>query len=249
MKIKGITILKSYNPVVIKEKPSKRTIEDVAKLASNPQFVEMRKLMRKVYGLPENGYDLSKLKPSNDKRVEDKIAMTKYTLILGASALRGKVDLADDFIPQLLLMFFFNAIIDFDDFKGFVSRPIRFIVGKANIASAMFNYPYEIGAILLPYSVTKNKFKDWVKENWSPMMSEIEKLPDDPMGGRIHKKWLLALDIIHMRDQKKRMSFPDIAAKLIDMYPDDDKVTDEAYVKKVYFDYKKIIDDWTQFSK
>ena len=54
MIIQEITILKSINPITLLDKPSKLTIETLAKfinLSILPQFVA---ITRKQYGVPEN---------------------------------------------------------------------------------------------------------------------------------------------------------------------------------------------------
>lgn len=248
MEVNRITVLKSFSPIVLKDKPSDQTIEIVSKLSTNAQFLQIRDLMRRVYHVPKDGLSLHVQTDSKDLQLPTEQAESIfYTLLWSASILRGKVDLADDFLPQMLLLFFYNAIIDFEDFKGFVSRPIRFLAGRSTVASAMCGLPYEAGVIIIPYAITKNKFKQWIKDNWDQVEKGLESLPDDPAGSRIHAKWLIALEIMDLRD-RLGLSFSKVSDEMYNRYPDYEQLADEAYVRKIYFDYKKLIEDWTQFS-
>jgi hypothetical protein len=242
MTIKDIIILKSVAPIEILEKPSQKTIEALGKLVTDPQFTIIREAMRKAYNVPPNGYDIKQFigqKYSNLPLVNDDTAINM--LLFMANSMRGEMDFADDFLPQLVLLFFFNAMIDSEYFKGFISRPIKFILGRANIAATMVNYPFEVGAILIPHTISQNTLTEWLKNNWSVIDKQLgDNLPGDPFGQKIHKNMEKAIEIIDLKDNKK-YSYAKISTTLVDKYPDDELYADVAWIKKTYFDYKKLL--------
>src|SRR5262249_47577095 len=137
-------------------------------------------------------------------------------------------------IDQLMLLIIFNACVDLDYFTGSISRPIQFIVGKKNIASAMFEYPYEIGAILIPHISSQRQLIKWIEQNWQSMEEKMDSsLFKNPYLLKIYKNTVIATEIVDLRDNEKK-TFPEICNVLTNEYPEDKRVTDEVWVKDAY---------------
>jgi hypothetical protein len=242
MKIHGFTILKSVSPVEILDHPSPKTIEAIGKLINNPQYSQFRENVRKVNNVPENGFDINMLIGQNlYEHPIMKNEQINYAMDLLISMLKKQMDLSKEFAPQLYLLFFFNAFIDIEYFHGFISKPIQFILTKKKIAPALFDIDHEIGAILIPFSITRRQFDKWLDEHWDDMTDQKSKnIPVDPYVVKIHKNTVLGWEIIELKD-KQEFSYSKISSILTDKYPDDDRVSDVAWVIKTYRDYKRIL--------
>lgn len=246
MDIKGITYLKSISPIEELDIPSPKTIELLAKFTQDPDF-RFIDLMRNQYHLPEEGLNL---KPYVGKNFEElpyvNNTFVKLAFEIIANDLKAKIGLSEDFVPQLLLLVFFNAILDVKYFDGFISQPIRFIVGKEKIASTMFKYPYEIASIILPFSISQNQLVRWIKENWGDLSGEMDQnLTTNQYILKMHKNTRIALEVIELKENKK-LTYSKISDELTNMYPEDERVADEAWIKKLYHDYKDILNTSVQ---
>lgn len=236
MTIKDIIYLKSANPITILDKPSSETKEFVAKIITSPQFSEFTKTIRKLYGFPENGLDIKKYVGKKLGQDTDILTdTTVWSIYLVVNEMKRSIDPEDGPIDQMMLLIIFNACIDLDYFTGSLTRSIDFIVGKKNIATAMFDYPYEIGAILLPYISSKRQLFAWIDKNWNDIESKMDsKLLKNPYLIRIHKNTELAVEIVDLKDNQHK-SFSKISTILTDKYPEDKRLTDEVWIKDTYY--------------
>lgn len=241
MTIKGVAYLKSTSPITVLATPSSETVELIGKLSQDAEF-QFVKIMRRKFGLPEDGLDITefigkdfKELPYMDNEFVD------HTFQIVSDSVRQEVGLSDEFIPQMKLLVFFNAIVDVKYFDGFISHPIKFILGKKNIASSMFDYPNEIGAITIPFNISQNQLTKWIKDNWESIKTEMdENLTTNPYILKMHKNTQIALEVIELKENKK-LSYAQICDELTNKYPKDERVSDEAWVKKMYHDYKQIL--------
>lgn len=241
MTTSDICILKSTEPLTFIENPSKETFEYLAKLSQNSEFSEFIKTTRSQFGITDKGLDI---KPYVGQNLYDLPYVSNQFVIsalqIVVNDLKGKLGFSDDFIPQLILLVFFNAIVDVKHFEGFITKPIQFILGKKHIASEMFHYPYEVGAILIPFNISQNKLGKWIKDNWATIKKQMdENLTANPYILRMHKNTEIGMEIVEMRDEQK-LSFPKITNLLSKKYLEDERTTSEEWVKKIYKDYKEI---------
>lgn len=58
MNVQEITVLKLIEPITVLDKPSKLTIETLAKFINMPIFPQFVAITRKQYGVPENGMSI-----------------------------------------------------------------------------------------------------------------------------------------------------------------------------------------------
>ncbi len=242
MTIKDIIFLKSVTPIAREKNPSPKTIEFATRFIHDFQASNFLVNTRKQFGLLETGVDI---RPFIGKNLLDPITSdgdSFYGAIqLIASSLRGKMGLDDSVVDQMVLLIFFNACIDFRYFSGSITQPIRFVVGKGNIAKAAADNPQEIAAILVPFTTSQNGIVNWIKENWKNIDTQInDNLTSDPFLLKVHKNTVLASEIIDLKDNKN-MTFSSIATHLTDTYPENLFVTSEEWVKKTYYDFKRVL--------
>jgi hypothetical protein len=239
---KDIVYLKSVTPITVINKPSKKTIEYMAKMLQdfNSEFGSIEEFRSKL-NIPEKGLDI---KPFIGKNFSDipgfDNELAVYALKSQVNQIRSEFGLSNDFIDQLLLLFYFNAFIDVEYFEGFITQPINFTVGKKNIAASMFDYSQEVGAIVIPFHISQNKLIQWIEKNWQTISKQMDEyLTEDPYMMRMHKNTELALEIFQLKE-KEKLSFSEITNYLSDKYPVNEQVTSEEWVKKQYYQYKQL---------
>jgi hypothetical protein len=242
MTTKDIIYLKSTDPItLLDEPPMPKTIEMVAFFQSNPTTSAMISAIRKQYGFPEKGLDI---KPFIGKKLigatNAGIETIVWSLYLAIDSMKQSLGVNDSFVDQFALLICFNACIDLRYFTGFISQPIQFVITKKNIASTMFEYPHEIGAILIPYVTSQNQLVKWIENNWKDIEKQMdlpETLFQNPFSLRIHKNTVITSEIIDLKDNQKK-TFSKIANELTDKYPTDQRVTKEEWVKDTYYFFK-----------
>lgn len=243
MTLKDITVLKSINPITVLNHPSKKTIEYLAKLLQEPEYNNFLKIIHLHGNIPEEGFDIKKYIGKNFFKIpafNNKLIL--YSLQNTAHDLSKNVGLSDDFNTQILLLLFFNAFIDVEFFDGYITTPVQFILGKKNITSQLFDYPQDVGAIIIPFSMSKTSLIKWIRDdrNWKNIQDQIDNnLTTNPYLLRLHKNTELALEIVDLKDNKK-LTFSKISNLLSDKYPDDDRLKSENGIKKIYYDYKEM---------
>jgi hypothetical protein len=246
MKSSDIYVLKSINPVTVIDKPSKSTTEFLAQLCSNPEFNNTIRLTRKMFKLPANGIDINQCIGKNFETRGLLDEMVLYILTISLQELQKKIGLDESFIDQLYLITFYNACMDVKYITGFISQPIISIPGRKNIASTIVDYPREVCAILLPYSVSQRSLIRWIKANWKTLSDQMnEHLLDDPYLKRVHKNSDIISEIIDLHDNFNK-TYSEIAVIMADKYPNYKAYSGEDYVRKMYLYFKKV---WKTFSE
>ena len=242
MNIGEIVILKSTNPIVVQDQPSPETIDFLAKSVQDPTFELFITSLRSNANIPDHKFDIT---PFIGKNLSE-IPLINHPAILPAlraqlNLLTKELGLSNDFTDNLLLLTLFNAIIDVKLLKGFISSPIQFIFGRQKISSALWDYPHEVGALIVPFDISQNKLVTWIEENWKSIDENLNKtLTVDPYQLTQHKNTIIALEIMELRD-KQNLSFKEISVKLTDKYPKDKRFTDEIWIRQVYGDYQYIL--------
>jgi hypothetical protein len=242
MTIKDIIILSSITPLTVIDKPSEKTVELLAKIITDPEYLKFVGLLRQQYNFPKEGLSI---KAFIGKNLMDYPPFNNEYIISTFKAISDNLcrnmGITSDFHIQMILLMLFNAFVNLESFGGSISKPIQFIVGKKNIAGATHDYSYEIGAIIIPYNTTKNKLIEWIRQNWSNIDKQIgDNLETNPYLLRVHRNTTLALEIIELKEEKK-MTFPEIATYLFTKYPDDERVADETWVKDNYYTHKLLL--------
>jgi hypothetical protein len=237
-----IRYLKSLNPIEFVEKPSKETLEFIAKFIQNPHYKEFIEKIRKQSGFPETGIDLLPFVGKNfDNLPLEQSILFRDSLYLLADNLRAKMNLPKSFLQQVYLVVFFNSIVDVSFYEGFVSDRVDFAVTKKQISTRLFDFEHEVGAIFIPYNLSFNIFEKQAKEIWEKLQKEMdENLTDNPYELRLHKNTELAMEITDLKDNQD-MSFPEITDKIYnDSDGKDEKLAKEEYIKKLYYEYKAL---------
>jgi hypothetical protein len=241
MTIKDITILESLSPITILNKPSDKTTEVLAKMVSDQQFIDYVVKTRRIYNQPVGGIDIKPFVGYNFKDlpyVNNEFVLPALQLL--TDMMRQEIGLADDFTNQMMLLIFFNACIDVEYFDGFVSHPIQFLLNRSVISAELYKYNHEVGAIIIPFNVSKNSLMKWINNNWPNIEKQMDNnLTTNPYLLRSHKNTELALEILDLKD-KQHKTFSKIATILTDNHPEDKRVCSEEWVKKIYYDYKQI---------
>lgn len=245
MNVKDIKILKSLSPITVLKKPNPKTKEYLAKLLQEKPFIEFLTIMRNQNGFPTEGLSIE---PFIGKNFSD-IPIFNNELIRMALEnemhnICKSIGLSDDFIQPMVLLIFFNAFIDVDYVEGFITEPIKFILGRKNIGSSMYDYPHEVGAIIIPYNISQNTLVKWIqnKKNWAEIQKQMdETLTSDPYALRIHKNTDIAFEIFDLK-HNKHLSFPKITDELSKKYPDHKYINSEEWIKKNYYEFKQFWD-------
>lgn len=235
-----IRYLKSLNPIEFLDKPSKETVEFIAKFIQNTHYKDFIGKIRKQSNFPEAGIDLAPFTGKNfDELPLEQSILFGDSLYLLADNLRVKMNLPKSFLPQVFLVVFFNSIVDVNYYEGFVSDRVDFAVTKKSISARLFDFEHEIGAIFIPYNLTFNTFEKQAKEIWEKLQKEMdENLTDNPYELRLHKNTELAMKITELKDNQN-MSFPEITDKIYtESEGTDEKLAKEEYIKKLYYEYK-----------
>jgi len=242
MDFRNLHFLKSLNPIEFLEKPSKESVDFVQKILNTPDFIDFLTNIRAKYNFPDEGMDLTQFTGKNfDEIPLENTEILKTTLYFLADTLRKRLNLATDFTQQIFLLLFFNSIIDVKYYEGFITDKIEFVVTKKQITSKLFDFKYEVGAILVPFNMSFNMFIKQVKPLWKDMQDEMNKnLTVNPYEIKVRKNTELAVEIIRLKD-KENMTFPEIADKLYSASDGtNEKLGKEEYIKKLYYEYKLI---------
>jgi hypothetical protein len=239
MNLKDITYLKSINPItVLKTPPSKKTTLFLAMIMQDEKLYSFIQAMRQQYNFPDQ--DITKFVGKDPEEISIISEIVLQPLQMFSDVLCATLGITADFKIQMILLIFFNAFIDLEYFEGFITKPIDFILGKKKIASALHDYSYEIGAIIVPFNTSQNKLTQWIKKNWSKIEKQMEDLPVGPYQLGEFKNIELSLEIIKLKDDEK-LTFSEIASSLFKKYPDDGRVADESWVKKNYYVTKAML--------
>jgi len=245
MELSHIVFLKSVNPITIIDDPSNRSKEAVLKFIKDEWFENWVLTIRKHLNLPENGADIRLVE---GKYLFEPTVAPHYISIflqLFPKQLIDRYGLAEDFMVNITLMVYFNAFIALEYFQGFVERDFEFVPTKALTAYKLHTFKHEVGTILIPYHSSKRKLKDWIDKNWDNVEKQMDEHLFEGTGIlEMHKNTVLGEEIDTLLKQVK--TYPKVATKLIDKYPEDKRLADPEQVRIMH---KRYIDDLASFAK
>lgn len=242
MVLTDIKYIKSLNPLEFLDKPSKETLEYLPKLLEDQNFVDIIHHIRLYYNFPKTGIDLIPFIGLNFfDLVTEKNEILKDALYLNADNLRIRMNLHPSFTQQLYLLMYYNSIIDMDYYDGFIADTVDFAVTKKQIISKLMDYKHEVATVFIPYNMSFNAFNKAIKEIWNKLQDDMSSnLSDNPYEIRLHKNTELALEITRLRENDNK-TFAEISQELYSKYGEkDERLSDEKYVKKLYYDYKML---------
>jgi hypothetical protein len=244
MNAKSVTILKGIDPVEVVENPSAETYEYLSMILKDERFSSMIYFNRKAFGVPEDGEAIRKIvgrKLSDILDPKNNLVSALYASVYGMLV---NLNLPKEMIDQVFLLVYCNAFIDLKHFEGLTSQPIQFIAGKRNIASKMFDYPYQVGAIILPVYVSQNRLVKYIKDHWAEISKEMDNnLSDDPYINRMHKNTLIADEIMEL--VKNGKTYPQVADYLNEEFKlEGEETLTEEKVKQYHRRYKDLIDKY-----
>jgi len=245
MELSQIVFLKSVNPITIIDNPSNRSKEAVLKFIKDEWFENWVLTIRKYLNLHENGADIKLIAGKN--LFEPTVAPNYLSIFLQLfpKQLIDRYGLAEDFMVNITLMVYFNAFIALEYFQGFVERDFEFVPTKALTAYKLHTFKHEVATILIPYHSSNKKFKEWVDKNWDSMEKQMDEHLFEGTGIlEMHKNTVLGEEIDTLL--KKVKTFPKVATKLIDKYPEDKRLADPEQVRIIH---KRYTDDLASFAK
>ena len=246
MEFSRIFYLKSIEPIQIIKEADKETYEYVAKLQQDDKLLDcIRKLKITAPNIPidikqfegQNLYDLEIMQ--ND--------FVKLPLDFTIDHILSEVGLSKEFHLQLFLLTYFNSIIDIKYYEGFVPKDIDFVVGNKSIINHVYDSPYELCSLNIPFVTSQRGLIRYIKENWENMEKQMNNnLSQNPYVKRIHTNTKIGIDIAELKDTQNK-AYSEIAdilePKYIQEYPN---IVDEAWVKKTYQDFKKMFSTLNQ---
>lgn len=152
--------------------------------------------------------------------------------------LTAHYQLDSSFITQFFLLIAFNAFLNIKREPFFYFTDI-----KEDLLHEVSNMKQPFAALLFYEQVSKRQLINWIDENWDFMAGLLKNLPKTPSD----KSSLLILGkaIYELREHRK-MQYKEIAEYLMDKYPEDDRVSYEAWVKETYNRYKKKLQTFTK---
>jgi hypothetical protein len=242
MDFRNLHFLKSLNPIEFLDSPSKETKEFVAKIANSPVFQDYLITIRGKYNFPEDGMDLTRYTGQNFRDLPlENSEILKPTLYFLADILRERLHLASDFTEQIYLLLFHNSIIDVNYYEGFITDKLDYAVTKKQIIDKVLDSKYEVGAVIVPFSMSYETFKKQVKQIWKAFKNNMDEIVfENPYQLKLHKNTELAMEITRLKD-KENMTFPQIADKLFaESDGINEKISKEEYIKKLYYEYQLI---------
>jgi len=233
MKIKDIFILKSLNPIEIEKNPSDASYEFLHKLISDKKFTHEIIKRRLELGIPENGLDIKKEFGKNFYSINDRV--------LDALKLIGQqfsIDTGDneEYLLQIILIFFYNSILEVTKMKPDKTYPIEFVFGNQRIFNRAYSYKRQVGAIFIPFNISKTRLKKWLDSNWNKMTDDMANNAfTNVYTDRIHKNIIKEEEIREFKEQGK--SVYQIAKIFKVKYPDERWYPSK--ITKIYLDEKQ----------
>lgn len=235
MKIAEITVLKNLTPIEIEENPSNETLEFLHDLIHQTTFAEEVKNKRKQFGIPENGKDINDILGKNITDLGDTLLAS---ILAFGNILSSKLVLTDDYSLQMALLIIYNAAFEMTKIEKPVEPTIEYLFGRQNISNRLWDFDREVGAILVPFTASKNKIKTWIDENWEYMEKQsLDNLTDNKFIKRVHKNLLEEEAIADLREQGK--TYPEIVKIMQDRFPE--REWKETTVKKMHVDAQQRI--------
>ena len=238
--MESIIYLKGIKPVEFVEKPSEQTIAFVQNYIITPEYQMQKELLRKSLNLSESlkellvpGENLLEHPALNDTVIGQYIfAMSQVSF--------EKFNVGSEWQVQCMLLQLFDACIDFEYFQAFIDSKFEFLIGKKNIAGRMFDYPQEVGAILVPYQSNKQQLKNWIDDNWELIEQKMDKTLEEHIPfTKIHKNVELGKEIDELKKSGK--TYDEISEYFTKKYPEDQRLMDTGGVKVMHHRHLKLV--------
>jgi len=204
MKISDVTILKSLNPIEVEPSPSNNSYEFLYDLQNNKKFIKGLDSIRKEYGVPDTGFDINKELGKNLYTLNNNYLLGLKLIAQNFSKSTGD---NEDYLLQILLLIFYNSILEVTKIKSNEVFPIEFVFGRKRISDRMWDYDKEVGSIIIPFNITKTALKKWIDDNWESMCNEMSNnFTANPMIQRIHKNIIKEEEIKELKESGKSIS-------------------------------------------
>ncbi len=236
MKIAEIDILKSLNPIEKENTPSDASYEFLHTLQNNNEFIKDLELKRKEYGVPEKGFDINKELGKNLSSINNNYLLGLKLVAQDFSKSTGD---NEDYLLQILLLIFYNSILEVTKIKSSEIFPLRFVFGRRRVSDSMWDYDKEVGAIIVPFNVSKTALKKWIDDNWNSMCDEMSSnFTANSTIQRIHKNIIKEEEIRELKQTGKSNS--QIVEIFMKKYPDEKWYLSK--IKKIHADEKQRIE-------
>jgi len=234
MRISDITVLKSVSPISIAKKSSSKTIEFVNNLIKSKDLENFVLETRNKFNISEKGMDITKFIGMDLYALGD-VNINAFKLIVDGFV--TSTGLPQEYALQIFLLILFNSIIDLKYFKHEPSVPHEFVFGRRNISDKMWEYKHEVGALIVPFDISKTKLKKWIDEQWDSIVDDMDNnFTKNPFVLKVHKNTLLEEEITVLKDIDNN-TFKEITNILKQKYPKQKWY--ESKVKKLYYDLKQ----------
>jgi hypothetical protein len=234
------TYLKSVSPVTILDKPSKQTVVFLEKFLAVPEISQAIESVEKQLHTTQK-IDIHAVEGKD--LLAHPFFQTDYASFLLKALPKqalAQFNVSDDWMMQLVLIMFFDAVIDLEYFQAMIDRKFEFVLGKKNISGRMFEYPQELGAILIPYNSNKQQLKDWIDSNWQDIEEQMDHaLIEFQPFLKEYQNLEIGKEIDELK--KEKLSYKEISIKLVDKYPNDSRLTDYSNVKKMHHRYLSLV--------
>lgn len=238
MRLEDITILSSISPVQLKTNPTPLTYEFIASFITNQELHHYIEQIRAIYN-PNNNADIKSFIGKNLFDNSEVAEVLNNTLLIFPEHLLSTYGIHKDFIINIALLMYFNAVIDIEDFQVFKNYDIELVATKKEITNKLWDLPYEACAIIIPYSSSARKLKKYIDNHTAEINNLMDKtLFKNTFLNKINENTEIATEIIILHDQDRK-TFDDISKILTDKYPDNASLFEETYINKLYHRHKE----------
>ena len=234
MMIKDIYVLQSVAPIKLVKRPSVKTLEFLNNLIKTKGLEDFIILTREQFKLPKKGAEILPLVGTNLYDLGD-VIVNAYKLIVDSFV--RDTGLPQEYTLEIFLLVVFNSIVDLRYFKCEPSNPHEFIFGRRKIADKMWEYSHEVGAVIIPFDISKTKLKKWIDLNWESITADMNNnFTTNPIILGTHKNLLLEEEISHLKDVDNK-SFTEIFKIFKEKYPKDRWKLSR--ITKIYYDARQ----------
>lgn len=229
-----ITLLKSTSPIEIDPEPSQESLNIAISFATNPTFQEIIQSIRRTLKVSDEGFGINSIVGSDLHSLPfyQNQLWKLITLSLVDNQL-AKFNISNQFLDLLFLLTFYNAFIDPQQLIPVIGNLIDFVPTKKEISSKLFDYPQEVCAILLPFSVSKHAILEWIEQNWATIEESMDKSLEKAFPVfKISQNTSEGSIIDGMK--MAGLSDKDISNQLTDLFPNDDRFKEESQIKLIH---------------
>lgn len=224
-------VLRSLAPITVEKKPSKKTLAYIKELQATEYYKKvLRNRPLSALTLEENiGRNFAQLSFSPEE-------LNVFSQTPGINLFSGSELTVQD---QSVLTYLYDAVIDLRYIKR-PSSPLIQLVNKNQMKQVVENYPHDLLALLIPFSLSQSECILWIKENWKDLNQAMQGLESfTPTDLSINLE--VGQEIEDLRKQNVR--FPKIAVRLEDNHPGDDRFLDYNHVRSIH---QKFLKNWQE---